>query len=226
MTVSGRSLIKSVPGIRQVYRWRRMPHFHASIQDGLNRLRWGPDAPRFAECAWIDPMTVRWFDRKGTIWRSATVVSGNWDLTSQRPIEQDPVLRIASAHWIEGLSWEQAGEIERMEQTIARLGSHEGCRTRVDIVERCTRLDAMFETIAREGKLRTQAEVEPGCYREMGGIGMHFGPGGQPIRAGNGRHRFAIAMILGLKVIPVRVGAVHHSAIDRLASIRRAPPRN
>jgi hypothetical protein len=195
----------------------------AFARDSGNRLRFGPASPRFAEEIWIDPGEVEHADRDGRLWDSARVVGGAWPLVRRTAIEDDAIYQAACARWIHGLPWEATGEIERMERAIARRGMVQGCRTRADVLARCQRLDALFRTIARERCVRPQSEVEPGAFRAVGGIGMHLGLDGVPIRAQNGRHRFAMARILGIPLIPVRIGIVHRTALARLEELRQSP---
>lgn len=198
------------------------PRAYATVRDSWNRVRYGSDSPRFAERLWTDPRQVTHFARKGVIWRSAQVLRG-WTLDDAQPIEDDPIVKAAIARWVTGLPWEETGELERMDRVIAQLGEHSGCRTRAEVLGRCRRLDEIFRMIERERRVRPQGEVEPDAFRELGGIGMHIGPGGRPLRAGNGRHRFAIAWILRIPLIPVRVGLVHESALPLIPALRHGP---
>jgi hypothetical protein len=217
---------KSIPGLRAFFRSAYAPRAWALARDPWNRIRFGPDAPRFAERLWIDPLAVEHFDRRGLSWNSGSVVTGEWSGATQRPIESDPILASSIAHWVDGVPWEETGEIERIERAMQRKrkGQLRPWTSREDVLRRYRELDEAFLSIQREGRVRTQGEVEPGAFRELGGIGMHIGPGGVPIRAGNGRHRFAIARILRIPRIPVRVGLVHRSAIALLPDLRKAPP--
>ena len=212
--------VKDLPGVRAAYRSRHAVPVHAFVLDRWNRARYGPSAPRFAERLWVNPRDVRAFGLHGTIWRSGRV-RHDWPAGAAQPLDEDPVLRCAIARWRDGLPWEATGEFEMMERTIARLGHHDGARTREDVVRRCAQLDEVFRDIEREGRVRERGEVEPGAFRELGGIGMHIGPGGEPIRGINGRHRFAMALILGIERIPVRIGMVHRSAIEHLDALRQ-----
>jgi hypothetical protein len=214
---------KSALGLRHLYELPAAPYVHGAMTDILNRARYGAGAPRFAERLWIDPRTVRRFDRKGTVWRSARVVRGAWPRGDEQPMEQDPILQTSIAHWVEGKSWEESGEVARMEATISKYPGIAGCFSRDDILQRCVRLDGIFRVIEREHRVRSMTELDPGNYREFGGIGMHVGPNGELIRAGHGRHRFAMALILGIELIPVRVGMVHRSALPVLAELRQQP---
>lgn len=220
-----RHATRSVPAVQRVYDWRPVPRAFAMLRDGQNRIRYGSNSPRFAECLWIDPLQVGHFDllfARRSRWNSGRVIEGEWPNDHLQPVGTDPILQTSIARWVKGLSWEATGEVERMERAISARGPLHGCTTREDILRRCAKLDEVFAMIQREGRLRPQDEVERNAFREMGGIGMHIGPGGVPIRAGNGRHRFAMALILQLPVIPVRVGLVHHSALARLPEYRQA----
>jgi len=216
----------SVPPVRSLYKWehdRVQPRLQAYFGDRSNRARYGSDAPRFAERLWVAPRHVQ--HAAFGIGRSGRVETGSWPTGHQRPIEEDPVLCAAVARWMIGLPWEETGEVERMERVIRRKGTVKGCGTRKDILARCAQLDAIFEVIKREQRVRPHGEVVPQTFREWGGIGMHIGPHGIPIRAENGRHRFAIAWILEIPLIPVRIGVVHHSALHLLNDLRHPSPR-
>ncbi len=152
---------------------------------------------------------------------SGRVVLGTWPTAGQRPIDDDLILQSSIARWVHGLPWEETGEVERMERAIRRKGPIKGCRTRQEILDRCAQLDGIFEMIRQEGRLRPHGELEPGTFRELGGIGMHIGVDGTPVRSANGRHRFAMARILQIPRIPVRVGLVHHTALPLLPELRR-----
>jgi hypothetical protein len=213
---------KKAPGVRALYQSPRTVPVHAFLIDTWNGVRYGPAAPRFAERLWVDTATVRTYIPGGTVWRSARVREA-WPEDRHVPVDEDPVYRSAVAHWCDGLSWEESGEIDRVMATIERFGKHAWQTTREDVLLRCAQLDEMFEVIERERRIREQSEVDPKAFRQLGGISMHVGPNGEPIRSHNGRHRFAIARILGITPIPVRVAEVHRGAIPHLDALRRHP---
>jgi hypothetical protein len=212
----------SLPGARALYKWKQdyvAPRLRASLQDARNRGLYGAGAPRYAERLWIDPLAVRLY--APALHGSGTVMHGEWSMKGHADIDNDPVLRDAIAHWTHGVPWEETEEVNRMQALIARKGPVKGCRSRADILARCAGLDALFAQIASEGRVRPRSEVERRAFREHGGIGMHIGPDGMLIRAQNGRHRFAIARVLGLPGIPVRIGRVHLSALAYVEQLRR-----
>jgi len=216
----------ALPAARAAYRWqeeRVAAPLVAAVRDRRNQARFGLDAPRLGEMLWVDPSEVRHYALLGgALSGSARVHAATWPPGRLQPIDDDPVMRTSVARWVHDLPWEDTGEVERMERAIARKGPLKGCRTRADILRRCERLDEIYRTVERDGRLRPHAEMEPGGLRELGGIGMHIGPDGTPVRAENGRHRFAIGRILQLPKIPVRVGVVHRSDLPLLAALRRA----
>jgi hypothetical protein len=197
-----------------------VPQLWGFGRDAWNAFRYGPGAPKFAERLWVDPRRVRFYLKTSTMRTSARVVTGDWRTDQQNPIEDDPILKICIARWVERRPWEETGELERMERVIARNGQHGGCRTRADALARCAQLDEIFRVIREERRVRPHGELTPATYREFGGIGMHIGPAGIPIRAVNGRHRFAIARILEIPLIPVRIGMIHASALPLLSRLR------
>jgi hypothetical protein len=198
------------------------PRLHALPLDIANRVTFGPGAPRFAERLYIDPRQVVWCDRHGDPFTSsARVVDGAWPPPDAAPLQSDAVLQAAIRRWHDGLPWEETGEIERMMRAIARNGPLKGCSDRRDILRRCEQLDRVFQTVESERRLQPHGAQNPATFREFGGIGMHLGPGGVLVRGGNGRHRFAMAWILGLPSIPVRVGFVHRQAVPLLTGLRR-----
>lgn len=217
-----RQAAKHLPGVRVLYSTPHIVPVHAFFVDTLNRVRYGPKAPRFAEGLWIDTARVRFYIPGGTVWRSARV-HDDWPVDQHVPIDEDPIYRAAVAHWCDGLSWEASGEIDRMMEALERYGKHDWQRTKEDVLLRCRQLDEMFRVIERERRIRPQNEVNPKTFRQLGGIGMHVGPNGEPIRSHNGRHRFAIARILGISPVPVRVAEVHRPAIPHLDALRRRP---
>jgi hypothetical protein len=211
-----------LPALRALYRLQAdviAPRLRAPGRDLLNVFRYGADAPQYGERIWIDPLAVRLCAprRHG----SAVVVGGEWSYDGHYDVENDPVTRDVVARYVHNVSWEETGEIARMERMIARKGPSKGCKNRVDILARCAAFDDLFRRIAREGRIRPRYEVEPWAFRELGGIGLHVGPDGLLIRGQNGRHRFAIARVLGLSCIPVRIGLVHVSALPFLKRLRQ-----
>ena len=201
------------------------------LRDRYNRLVFGPDAPLSDEPLYVNPhdITRRYVpDRaKGApVFRrrhSGLVRGGDWDL-SLRDHEKGVKFLACKAHWQDGLSWEETGIFDMHLDRIARKGVSDECRTLDDLKARYAKLDDVFETVRREGRLKLFSERSDGFRREHGGIMVHFDRNGLPLRHGGGAHRFAIAHILNLPEMPVQAGVIHLEAVrgGHLARLRRS----
>lgn len=198
--------------------------------DTLNRLRYGPEAPRYAERVWIDPAACsRYIEaadlaaRMGTGSRqlSGRVVK-QWPIDLEQSFDRHPKLSYCWAHWRDGQSWEEAGAIEFMMSRIrvSPTGITDQCRTREDVIRRFETLETIWKDARSRGVIASQGELYPENFREVGGILMHLAPGGEPVFSGAGCHRFAIAMLLG-SPFPAQLGCVHVSALPMLQGLRR-----
>ncbi len=197
--------------------------------DTLNRLRYGPGAPRYAERVWIDPRQCSQYieaadlaRRMGTGSRqlSGRVVR-DWPEDLLQSFDSHPKLTYCWAHWRDGKTWEEAGAIDFMMSRIrvSPTGVTDKCRTREDVIQRFDTLEQIWNASRQQGYLASQAQLEPDNFREVGGVLMHLGPGGEPVFSGAGCHRFAIAMLLD-SPFPAQLGCVHISAIPVLQRLR------
>lgn len=205
--------------------------------DSFNRLRFGARAPRYAERVWIHPSDCHRYieaadlaKRLGSRVRqmSGKVIS-HWPSELEQPFENHPKLTYCWAHWRDGKDWQASGAIDFMLSRIAvsPTGVTDKCRTPQDVQARFDTLDRIREDILRRGHFPSRQELEPANFREVGGILMHLGPGGEPVFSGAGCHRFAIAMLMD-KPFPAQLGCVHASALEYLPALRKGcsvPPR-
>jgi hypothetical protein len=154
--------------------------------------------------------------------RSGHVVD-RWPPVDPVRFEEHVHVRFALAHWRDGLRWEETGAFEYMLDQISRHGRQDGCHDLLDVRRRYERLDELFETVRRERRLRTRSELDPNVRDEDHGILIHIGPDGEPAIGDSGKHRMTIAKLLGLTIVPARIGYVHRDAIRLLSNLRRAP---
>lgn len=186
-----------------------------------NRVRFGREAPRPNERVWVDPAAVR--DALGGVpVRSGRVVD-RWPPGELVPFEEHAHVRFALAHWRDGVPWDETGAYEYMLERIAVRGRQDDCFDLDDVRRRYERLDELYQTVAREGRLRTRSELEPRARDEDGGILVHVGPGGEVAVGDAGKHRLAIARLHGLPLVPARLGLVHRDALALLPALRRPP---
>jgi hypothetical protein len=213
--------------VSRLTRSDRLVSGYAAAHDATQRLRYGAQAPRVAELLWVRSTEVTHrldesvdfaFSRSGR-----TVQS--WPEDMVRPVFGDTRSSAMMRRFSERLSWDDSGYIDVVLGRIAAGIYDQGDRTLDDIRARCARLDALFERIGIEGRLRTQSELRSGAFRELGGVQISISPEGKPTKTGGGNHRLAIAAALGIDTIPAMLGVVHVSALERLTELRRSTPR-
>lgn len=183
-------------------------------RDAAALLRYGSDAPRFAERLWLHP-----YDVVGALSSPINqklrgpVATGDWD-RHLVPLERLPKIAICLSHWEAGVSWRDAGAYDLMMSLIGETGhAVDGCSTFADVVKRYERLDRLFDTVSQERQLRAAP-----FRREFGGVLIHLDRDGRPVFGGGGCHRMAIASILALSRMPARLGVVHQQALPFWAS--------
>jgi hypothetical protein len=194
----------------------QVPHrLRPVLRDVHNLVRHGSSAPRFAQRLWIDPRVVdeRVADSRRLF--SGRVVGGDWD-RHRDPVETHPKVRACVDHWRHGVSWRDTGVYDLLLRLIAERGRpKDGCADLDDVIARYRVLDTIFAQVRDEGRLRTRAQLDPGAYRELGGVLINLDRDARPVAGGGGWHRLAMARVLGLARIPAQVGLVHVDALDR-----------
>ena len=203
-------------------------------RDVLNRLRFGSGAPLSDEAIFVDPGAVDAYyradpKRGAPVFRrrhSGLVRGGDWDL-SVAPIPETDKIEFCRRRFLDGLSWEETGAIDRAMAGIAAKGSYDGLRSRAEVLERYAAIDRLYEQASREGRMRLREELPARFRREFGGIYIHVTREGRPVKAGGGVHRLAVAQILRLPEIPVQLGVIHRAAFEagHLERLRRARHR-
>ena len=183
-------------------------------------MRFGPGAPLSDECIFVPPLDVRhiYLGRRGSaaprfkLRHSGLVVGGDWD-KSRKPLDETRATRVIHDHFVRGMSWAETGILDYHLAIIAEKGVSEGMRTPQDVSARYEALDRVYEEASRTGRLRPRSELPGHFRREHGGIFVHIARDGEPLRAGGGRHRFAIARLLRLRSVPAQLGVIHPDAV-------------
>ena len=195
------------------------------LRSSLNKLKYGANAPAFAELIYVDPMQVNQYSFAWKQRDSGRVIGGDWD-------QQENLIEIASRlkynacieRWKLNKTWEETGIYSFMLEFIKRRNMPvDKCSTLADIVARYEQLDKLYEDIKLTGKLKTQRELNSGCYNEEGGIFIHIGRHNQVIFGGGGIHRLAIAKILEINSIPAQLGVLHPEALRTWKAYKQQP---
>lgn len=157
-----------------------------------------------------------------------TVRDGDWDRTDAVEIVDDDYreryelyradrfsesvfFESMRAHFVDGVDWTETPFVERCLELAERgVPSWRSLTSRDGILERCSRIDTLYERIDRDGYL-SQRELG---YGSLLGVTeevlVDVGRDGELLFV-NGRHRLAIAKLLDLESIPVGV-LVRHRA--------------
>jgi hypothetical protein len=192
-------------------------------RDFLNIARYGPAAPRYAERIWVEPHAVRY----------ALHGPGRYIVCSGQvaPIGQDLVRvdlrgtpRISSclAHWVHGVPWVDTLDYQVTLNAVLSGKNWAQCSTEQDLIKRYEQLDRIFEEAKVTRRLKTRSELDRRTYREEGGVLICLDEHGEPLLY-DGFHRFAIALVLELPIIPAQLGYVARSALPSLNEYRRPP---
>ncbi|KAF3978472.1 MAG: hypothetical protein HFP77_01820 [Methylococcales symbiont of Iophon sp. n. MRB-2018] len=127
----------------------------------LNYLSYGSDAPKSSELCFIDPAKIKTIlhvsagiTRKDT----GIVRKGDWD-SGQIGLEKLEKYQICLRHFVEGLSWDDAGAIKNMQLLISRFSKIDHCVNEEDIHKRYAKLDALYVFFKKGGAFKTQKEI-------------------------------------------------------------------
>jgi len=145
-----------------------------------------------------------------------TVVGGEWDRPTAT-VEELPVVQALTERFEAGRAWEEIEFIRDVEQAAERgIVRWRGCHNKADVRRECRAVDALYDSICEHG-YRRQRELMTDDQRHKDASGR-FAPVDEVLvdisrngefRFVDGRHRLAIARILDLEAIPVRVSARH-----------------
>lgn len=215
--MSRHGLLHRLPIVKRRSKPTRLRH---RVHDSLARFRHGHHAPRRAERVWVSPQQCNEYIKKRMLGRfgrkKGKVLSGNWDQWTL-PLADHPKLRIAYAHWIDGVAWEHLGVYDDLYESIKKQGRQDQCQCWEDVIQRYETLDQIYSVIAETRRLPPHWEISGTLPspREPNGIAIHINRFCEPVLGGEGEHRFMIARLLNLPYIPARIGLIHPYALPR-----------
>lgn len=189
-------------------------------RDVSSMLKHGRVAPRFAERIWINPSSVKRAALSPSLryGQSAHVRDGDWD-TETIEISAWDKLRCLENHWIDGTPWTASGIYELMLHEIERNGSIDGCSSLKELEHRYSALDRIFAQVKHEQALRSTSELgDRTTFRGSGDMLVHIGRGPSLLMGRGGQHRFAIARILDIPLVPAQIGVVHTDSLSTWSS--------
>ncbi|TLM67927.1 MAG: hypothetical protein FDZ69_03800 [Deltaproteobacteria bacterium] len=141
--------------------------------------------------------------------------SGDWDCKrkSFADVEaNDPRYVTCRELMRDRMPVEETMEFGYLLDRISRHGRAHGSSSRDDLVRYLSNLRTFYETIERDGRLLTQAEL--GRPRHGGEINCAVDRDGVLLKIDKGNHRFAIARLLGIKAVPVQISVIHSDQLE------------
>lgn len=214
--------------------------------------RYGDAAPSPYELVWVDPADIEYCTLPSLMGQlnlsqyGTHVIGGGWDRLVRyddvwhtrafdppviAPFESHALYRSMRAHFDEGVPWEDTEWYHWVDEHPETVGQYP---TAESTVERLGRVDELFEFIRSNG-YKTQRELEsygnvplkqstfphPEHYE----IDVNIGRSGELLFNFNGRHRLAIAKILGIDRVPVRIFARHREWQRKRVAAVETPER-
>ncbi|MEE9376880.1 MAG: ParB N-terminal domain-containing protein [Candidatus Lokiarchaeia archaeon] len=173
---------------------------------------------------WIDPKLIKFHtdlksitspkieDRVFNMHKyKGKILDGDWDLSTYKFTELD-VYTAFNAVINNNVCWQDTGFYQDKLKTIENGGVLWGCHSKSDFDQRCKVLDALIESIRKKGYLlNSKCYIEgekkgaKGYFEE---ITVNIGRDGRYLFQ-DGRHRLSIALLLGVKKIPIKVLVRH-----------------
>jgi hypothetical protein len=197
---------------------RRSPALHAAARRTrrwlwntrirLRRLR----SPSADTVLLVDPASIRLaLVPEMPVYRDAgLVLDGDWDLGAHlEPFDDKDACVAIRERFLEGRPWRETAYWRRLAGEIAAGRIRPGCASEAELDARLARLDRLWDAIRTHG-FRSAAELHPGARgpRREDDVAVVIGRHGDLI-FNNGRHRLAMAKLLRLPRVPVRVTARH-----------------
>lgn len=204
--------------------------------DAVNILKYGNEAPRYAERIWISPRDVKMIFKPRTAFEELAHLRDEYEVSGlvinkQFPtknnekyyttIENHKCIKECIEHFSCGLTWQDTGAYTRLLTRISNNdGFADGCRNLTDIKKRYDSIDKLFENIKKDKKLKTRRELHNFSFRERGTFTIHIDQNGELFLGKGGFHRFAIAWILDIPFVPAQIGCVSKEGMYKLESLR------
>lgn len=194
---------------------------------------------------WIDPDRLEAFTGRpyppyhGKAAQLGTVRGGDWDRREEPPVVEEPYrerydlyradrfsestfYESLRAHFEDGVDWPETPFVERcLELADRNVPSWRSMTSRSEILDRCARIDELYDRIRTEGYRSQRALGERSLLRVTDEIVVDVAHDGTLLFV-NGRHRLAIAKLLDLESIPVGVLVRHADWMARREEYARA----
>lgn len=186
------------------------------IEDFKNVCKYGLSAPKKYQLLYVVTEDIRFSFGGGEdrpIEEFGAVTSNGWSARKHSILEsQRETVKNCLAAWGQGNKLRDSNEFARL---MAKAKDNTDMEKYSKFVKaRLDEVDEMLNEAKKEQALRTRHMINRFEFREKYGIGIAIDQDGEIIQYNEGHHRIAVAVHLGLPVIPVTVRAVHPRAIE------------
>jgi hypothetical protein len=169
----------------------------------------------FDQIFWVNPnnivyCTLKEFD---PFKYDGLVLDGEWDRMEKTFSELDVFIAFRN-HFLDGIAWPDTQFYKNTVSVINRNVFLWGCESEQDFFERCCKLDDLFKMIKNNG-YQTQKELQKGFLgiNIIDEISVNLGRDGD-LLFNNSAHRLAIAKLLKLNKVPIRITVCHKKCND------------
>ena len=164
---------------------------------------------------WVSPRKVYLVSslpetrRRELIRHDGATLGGDWDQKiDSRRFEELDVYKAFRERMIHGRPWGETTFYNRVVYAIRNGESKWKCETEEQFQSRCMSLERLYRSIAESG-YKSQTELKTGESKHEICVAMNRDSG---LVFLDGRHRLAIAKLLDLRIVPVRI-AVYHADV-------------
>ena len=178
-------------------------------------MRWSGDLD-IDGTYWVDPDRIEYacvfkkMEDYSKYHHRGKVVGGNWDQRRIKFADRIGLLHGLEHRFIRGMHWEQTEFYQRILDVISGGTPLWGCKNKSELDNRCRYLDALFQDIKTNG-YRSQQEIaqeENDPYKGEDEITVRIARDGTLLFE-DGQHRLAMAKLLHIDRIPIKVTARH-----------------
>lgn len=204
--------IKGIVGAAVRLALRRLGLFPLLIRVRQWRDRYNHDLVALREpfkTVFVDPEQIEYYlfpEYKDRYRWYGRVVSGGWDIKADK-IEQTNKFRGVIQRYVDGYEWNETDSYNHMVDLVEDGKRPDGCTTVAEVEQRYEAIDRLYNRIRSEG-FQSGDELQSN-RGEITDVCVAVGRDGQLLLQGDGNHRVAIARVLSLEEIPVKISMRH-----------------
>jgi hypothetical protein len=166
---------------------------------------------------------------------SGEVRSGDWDQSTETFMEENPVAKSIKLHFNTDVPWHETPLYEEFQHELDTRGDAWGYESMDDFEDRCRELEELYQSLATNGYLTHRqiyrknrklihSKNNDGIHPNVHEINVDVGRDGQLLWRRIGQNRLAIAKILDLDKVPVRI-LVRHTEWQQIRDAIRSGNR-